>query len=277
MLAWIADRHGRQPAARTSSKKMTAREDHMGKLEGKIALITGGNSGIGLAAAKHFVSEGAYVFISGRRDRELAAAVKEIGRNVSGVQGDVSNLGDLDRLFAQIKREKGKLDIVFANAGAARFGRLGTITEELFDSIFNTNVKGLLFTVQKALPLLPDGASIILNSSVVGSKGLSMNSVYSATKAAVRSFARTWTTDLKDRRIRVNAVSPGSIDTPGLSDLLASSEAGEQRKKMIVTAVPLGRLGTPDEIAKAVVFLASDDSSYITGIELFVDGGFAQV
>jgi NAD(P)-dependent dehydrogenase (short-subunit alcohol dehydrogenase family) len=277
MLAWIADRHGRQPAARTSSKKMTAKEDHMGKLEGKIALITGGNSGIGLAAAKQFVNEGAYVFISGRRDRELAAAVKEIGRNVSGVQGDVSNLGDLDRLFAQIKREKGKLDIVFANAGAARFARLGTITEEFYDSIFNTNVKGLLFTVQKALPLLPDGASIILNSSVVGSKGLSMNSVYSATKAAVRSFARTWTTDLKDRRIRVNAVSPGSIDTPGLSDLLASSEAGDQRKKMIVTAVPLGRLGTPDEIAKAVVFLASDDSSYITGIELFVDGGFAQV
>src|ERR1700674_2973592 len=277
MLAWIADRHGRQPAARTSSKKMTAKEDHMGKLEGKIALITGGNSGIGLSTAKQFVNEGAYVFISGRRDRELAAAAKEIGRHVSGVQRDVSNLGDLDRLFAQIKREKGKLDIVFVNAGAARFARLGTITEELYDSIFNTNVKGLLFTVQKALPLLPDGASIILNSSVVGSKGLSMNSVYSATKAAVRSFARTWTTDLKDRRIRVNAVSPGSIDTPGLSDLLASSEAGDQRKKMIVTAVPLGRLGTPDEIAKAVVFLASDDSSYITGIELFVDGGFAQV
>jgi NAD(P)-dependent dehydrogenase (short-subunit alcohol dehydrogenase family) len=277
MLAWIADRHGRQPAARTGSKKMTAKEDHMGKLEGKIALITGGNSGIGLATAKQFVNEGAYVFISGRRDRELAAAVKEIGRNLSGVQGDVSNLGDLDRLFAQIKREKGKLDIVFANAGAARFARLGTITEELFDSIFNTNVKGLLFTVQKALPLLPDGASIILNSSVVGSKGLSMNSVYSATKAAVRSFARTWTTDLKDRRIRVNAVSPGSIDTPGLSDLLASSEAGPQRLQMLRTTVPLGRLGTPDEIAKAVVFLASDDSSYVTGIELFVDGGFAQV
>jgi NAD(P)-dependent dehydrogenase (short-subunit alcohol dehydrogenase family) len=277
MLAWIADRHGRQPAARTGGKKMTAKEDHMGKLEGKIALITGGNSGIGLATAKQFVNEGAYVFISGRRDRELAAAVKETGRNVSGVQGDVSNLGDLDRLFAQIKREKGKLDIVFANAGAARFARLGTITEELFDSIFNTNVKGLLFTVRKALPLLPDGASIILNSSVVGSKGLSMNSVYSATKAAVRSFARTWTTDLKDRRIRVNAVSPGSIDTPGLSDLLASSEAGPQRLQMLRTTVPLGRLGTPDEIAKAVVFLASDDSSYVTGIELFVDGGFAQV
>src|SRR6202795_1521512 len=277
MLAWIADRHGRQPAAKTSSKKMTAKEDYMSKLEGKMALITGGNSGIGLATAKQFVNEGAYVFISGRRDRELAAAVKEIGRNVSGVQGDVSNLGDLDALFAQIKGEKGKVDIVFANAGAARFARLGTITEELFDSIFNTNVKGLLFTVQKALPLLPDGASIILNSSVVGSKGLSMNSVYSPTKPAVRSFARTWTTDLKDRRIRVNAVSPGSIDTPGLSNLLASSEMGQQRLQMIRNTVPLGRLGTSDEIAKAVVFLASDDSSYITGTELFVDGGFAQV
>jgi len=249
----------------------------MAKLEGKIALVTGGNSGIGLATAKRFVNEGAYVFITGRRDSELAMAVKEIGSNVTAVRGDVSNLDDLDRLFAQIKREKGKLDIVFANAGVARYAPLGTITEELYDSIFNINVKGLLFTVQKALPLLPDGASIILNASIVASKGLSMNSVYSATKAAIRSFARTWTTDLKDRRIRVNAVSPGSIDTPGLSDLLASGEAGEQRKKMISNSVPLGRFGTPDEIARAVVFLASDDSSYITGSELFVDGGFAQV
>jgi NAD(P)-dependent dehydrogenase (short-subunit alcohol dehydrogenase family) len=249
----------------------------MNKLAGKIALITGGNSGIGLATAKEFVNEGAYVFITGRRDPELAAAAKEIGRNVTGVQGDVSNLGDLDRLFAQIKREKGKLDIVFANAGVARYARLGTITEEFYDSIFDINVKGLLFTVQKALPLLPDGASIILNASIVASKGLSAISVYSATKAAIRSFARTWTTDLKDRRIRVNAVSPGSIDTPGLSDLLASSETGQQRLKMISNSIPLGRLGTPDEIAKAVVFLASDDSSYVTGTELFVDGGMAQV
>jgi NAD(P)-dependent dehydrogenase (short-subunit alcohol dehydrogenase family) len=249
----------------------------MGKLEGKIALITGGNSGIGLATAKQLVKEGAYVFITGRRDAELAAAVKEIGKNVTGVQGDVANLGDLDRLFAQIKLEKGKLDIVFANAGVARYSPLGKITEEFYDSIFNINVKGLLFTVQKALPLLPDGGSIILNASIVASKGFSSNSVYSATKAAVRSFARTWTTDLKDRRIRVNAVSPGSTDTPGLSDLLASSETGEQRKNMISSMVPLGRFGTPDEIAKAVVFLASDDSSYITGIELFVDGGIAQV
>jgi NAD(P)-dependent dehydrogenase (short-subunit alcohol dehydrogenase family) len=249
----------------------------MGKLERKIALITGGNSGIGLATAKQFVNEGAYVFITGRREPELAAAVKKIGRNVTAVQGDVSKLGDLDRLFAQIKREKGTLDIVFANAGAAKLAPLGQITEEDYDSIFDINVKGVLFTVQKALPLLPDGASIILNASIVASKGFPEWSVYSATKAAVRSFARTWTADLKYRHIRVNAVSPGYTDTPGLSELLASEEAGEQRKKMISDSVPLGRFGTPDEIAKAVVFLASDDSGYITGTEVFVDGGVAQV
>ena len=249
----------------------------MGKLEGKISLITGGNSGIGLATAKEFVNEGAYVFVTGRREQELAAAAKEIGKNVSAVQGDVSKLDDLDRLFVQIKKEMGKLDIVFANAGVAKYAPFGKITEEHYDSIFNINVKGLLFTVQKALPLLPDDASIILNASIVASKGLSSNSVYSATKAAVRSFARTWTTDLKDRRIRVNAISPGPIDTPGLRNLLASSETGQQRMAAISTIVPLGRLGTPDEIARAVVFLASDDSSYITGTELFVDGGFAQV
>jgi NAD(P)-dependent dehydrogenase (short-subunit alcohol dehydrogenase family) len=248
-----------------------------GKLEGKVALITGGNSGIGLATAKQFVNEGAYVFITGRREAELAAAKKQIGKNVTAIQGDVSNLDDLDRLFAQIKKEKGKIDVVFANAGIAKYAPLGTITEDFFDSIFDINVKGVLFTVQKSLPILRDGGSIILNASIVGSKGLSSNSVYSATKAAVRSFARTWTTDLKDRRIRVNAVSPGPIDTPGLSELLASSETGEQRKKMISTTVPLGRFGRPEEIAKAVVFLASDDASYITGVELFVDGGFAQV
>jgi NAD(P)-dependent dehydrogenase (short-subunit alcohol dehydrogenase family) len=249
----------------------------MGKLDGKIALVTGANSGIGFATAKRFVSEGAYVFITGRRDAELARAAREIGENVTAVQGDVSNLDDLDRLFARIKQDKGRLDVLFANAGIATLAPFGTITEELYESIFGVNVKGLLFTVQKALPLMPDGASIVLNSSIVGSKGLSANSVYSASKAAVRSFARTWTTDLKDRRIRVNAVSPGSIDTPGLSGLLGSSEAGQQRLKMISSSVPLGRIGTPDEIAKAVVFLASDDSSYVSGIELFVDGGFAQV
>lgn len=249
----------------------------MGKLEGKTALVTGGNGGIGLATAKRFVNEGAYVFVTARREPQLAAAVKDIGRNVTGIEGDVSKPGDLDRLFARIKREKGRLDVVFANAGIAKYARFGEITEEVYDSIFDVNVKGVVFTVQKALPLLPDGASIILNSSVVGSKGLSANSIYSATKAAVRSFARTWTTDLKDRRIRVNAVSPGTIDTPGLSDLLASGPAGAERRKMIAGSVPLGRFGTADEIAKAVVFLASDDSSYITGAELFVDGGFGQI
>ena len=249
----------------------------MPALQGKIAVITGGTSGIGLATAKRFVKEGAYVFITGRRPAELATAVKEIGDHVTGIQGDVSKMADLDRLFAQIKEEKGRLDIVFANAGIAKYAALGTITEDLFQSIFDINVKGVLFSVQKALPLLPDGASIVLNSSIVGSKGLSMNSVYSASKAALRSFARTWTTDLKGRRIRVNAISPGSIETPGLDELFASGKTGDERRKMIPALTPLGRLGTPDEIAKAVVFLASDDSSYITGIELFVDGGFAQV
>src|SRR6058998_43092 len=262
---------------RLNAMRSHRRLDDMGKLDGKIALVTGGSSGIGLAAAKQFVGEGAYVFITGRREPELASAVKEIGNNVTGVGGDVSNHADLDRLFGQIQREKGRLDVLFANAGIARYAPLGKISEELYDSIFDINVKGLLFTVQKALPLMPDGGSIILNASIVGIKGFSANSVYSATKAAVRSFARTWTTDLKDRRIRVNAVSPGSIDTPGLSDLLASSETGQQRAKMIADTVPLGRFGRPDEIAKAVVFLASEDSSYVGGIELFVDGGIAQV
>jgi NAD(P)-dependent dehydrogenase (short-subunit alcohol dehydrogenase family) len=249
----------------------------MGKLDGKVALVTGGNSGIGLATATEFVREGAYVFITGRRERELAAAVDAIGSHVTGVQGDGSNLGDLDRLFGQIEREQGKLDVAVANAGAAKYAPLGSISEELYDAIFDVNVKGPLFTVQKALPLLSDGGSVILTASIVDSKGFAENSVYSATKVAVRSFARTWTTDLKARRIRVNAVSPGSIDTPGFGDLLASSPVGEQRLKMLTTAVPLARLGSPDEVAKAVVFLASDDSSYVTGAELFVDGGLAQV
>jgi NAD(P)-dependent dehydrogenase (short-subunit alcohol dehydrogenase family) len=249
----------------------------MGKLDGKVALITGGNSGIGLATAKRFVEEGAYVFITGRSQSKLDDAVKQIGSNVTGVQGDVANLRDLDRLFEQIKKDKGKLDIVFANAGIARYSPLGSIDEELFDTIFGVNVKGVVFTVQKALPLLPDGASIIINASIVGSKGLSSNSIYAATKATVRSFARTWTTELKSRQIRVNAISPGFIDTEGLRDLLSSAPAGQERAKGVGSLVPMGRMGTPDEIAKAVVFLASDDSSYVTGIELFVDGGFAQV
>jgi NAD(P)-dependent dehydrogenase (short-subunit alcohol dehydrogenase family) len=244
------------------------------RLSGKNALITGGSTGIGLATAKRFVDEGAYVFITGRREPELNAAVKEIGENVTGVQGDVANLGDLDRLFAQIKREKGKLDIVFANAGITPMTPLGNITEEDYDSLFNANVKGLLFTVQKALPLMPDGGSIILNASIVGSKGFRDWSVYSATKAAVRSFARTWTTDLKDRRIRVNALSPGYIDTaPWRSVTVAEMRANI----MSSGTVPLGRFGTADEVAKVAAFLAADDSSYVTGTELFVDGGVAQI
>ena len=249
----------------------------MGKLEGKVALVTGGNSGIGLATAHEFVAEGAYVFITGRRERELAAAVQEIGKNVSSVRADVANSADLDWLFSEIKSKKGKLDIVFANAGVAKFAPLGAISEELYDSIFDINVKGVLFTVQKALPLMPDGGSIVLNASVVGSKGLPANSVYSATKAAVRSFARTWTTDLKDRHIRVNVVSPGPIATPGMNERLGTSEIGQQRLKSISSTVPLGRLGKPKEIARAVVFLGSDEGSYVTGTELVVDGGFAQV
>jgi NAD(P)-dependent dehydrogenase (short-subunit alcohol dehydrogenase family) len=244
------------------------------RLSGKNALITGGSMGIGLATAKLFVDEGAYVFITGRREPELNAAVKEIGENVAGVQGDVANLGDLDRLFAQIKREKGTLDIVFANAGITPMTPLGNITEQDYDSLFNANVKGLIFTVQKALPLMPDGGSIILNASIVASKGFGGWSVYSATKAAVRSFARTWTTDLKDRRIRVNALSPGYIDTaPWRSVTVAEMRANI----MSSGTVPLGRFGTADEVAKAAAFLASDDSSYVTGTELFVDGGVAQI
>jgi NAD(P)-dependent dehydrogenase (short-subunit alcohol dehydrogenase family) len=243
------------------------------RLSGKNALITGGSTGIGLATAKRFVDEGAYVFITGRREPELNTAVKEIGGNVVGVQGDVANLRDLDRLFTQIKREKGTLDVVFANAGFATPAPLGKITEKDYDSLFNSNVKGLVFTVQEALPLMPDDASIILNASIVASKGIPERSVNSATKAAVRSFARTWTADLKDRRIRVNALSQGYIDTPPWR----SMDGAEQHMKTISKTVPFGRFGTPDEIAKAVVFLASDDSSYVTGTELFVDGGFAQV
>ena len=248
-----------------------------GKLEGKVALVTGANSGIGLATAKRFVGEGAYVFITGRRKDELDAAIKEIGKNVTAVQGDVAKLADLDRLFAQIKREKGKLDIVFANAGVAELAPLGEITEENFDRIFGINVKGLLFTVQKALPLIPDGGSIILNASIVASKGNPASSVYSATKAAVRSFARTWTMDLKERKIRVNAISPGPIRTPAYDRLAESGPAGKQMLESIVSRVPMGRFGEPDEIARAAVFLASDDSTFVTGTELFVDGGAAQV
>jgi NAD(P)-dependent dehydrogenase (short-subunit alcohol dehydrogenase family) len=238
-------------------------ETIMGKLDGKVAVITGGTSGIGLATAQRFVAEGAQVFIT--------------GKNVTGVQGDVAKLADLDRLYATVKQKAGHIDIVFANAGGGEFAPLGSITEEHFDKTFNSNVKGLLFTVQKALPLLVDGGSIILNASIVSSKGFQAFSVYSATKAAVRSFARSWTVDLKDRKIRVNVISPGPIDTPILDGLGSTTEQTQQIKQALISTVPMGRLGQPDEIAKAAVFLGSDDSSFITGIELFVDGGAAQI
>ena len=249
----------------------------MNRLQGKIAVITGGNSGIGLATAQRFADEGAHVFITGRRQRELDVAVRQIGKQATGVQGDVSKLADLDRLYEMVRREKGRIDVVFANAGGGTLAPLGAITEEQFDTTFSSNVKGLVFTVQKALPLLRDGGSIILNASIAGSKGLEALSVYSATKAAVRSFARSWTVDLRTRKIRVNAISPGPIDTPGVNGLGMSEQQVEEFKKNIVAAVPLGRMGSADEIAKAAVFLASDDSSYVTGIELFVDGGMAQI
>ncbi len=248
-----------------------------GKLEGRIALVTGGSSGIGLATAQEFVKEGAYVYISGRRQSELDKAVKIIGKQVTAVRADVASLADLDRLFAQIKQEKGRLDVVFANAGGGSFAPLGTITEELYDQTFNTNVKGVLFTVQKALPLIPDGGSIILNASIVSIKGVQAFSVYSATKAAVRSFARSWTTDLKDRKIRVNVVIPGPIDTPIIDGLAESEEQRKGIRAQFTSIVPLGRMGKPDEIGKAAVFLASDDASFVAGVELFVDGGSAQV
>jgi len=249
------------------------------KLDGKVAVITGGNSGIGLATAQRFVEEGTYVFITGRRQSELDAAVKHIGNNVTGVQGDVSNLADLDKLYATIQQQKGSIDILFANVGLGESAPLPAISEAHFDRTFDVNVKGLLFTVQKALPLFKDGGSIILNASTAASKAIEGFSVYCATKAAVRSFARTWTVELKHRKIRVNAISPGPIDTPGLRAAFSGLGQSEDQIKagLLITSVPLGRMGTPDEIAKVVSFLASEESSFITGIELFVDGGVAQI
>ena len=232
---------------------------------------------MGLATAQRFVEEGAYVYITGRRQRELDTAVNQIGKNVTGIQGDVSNLSDLDRLYDTVKQQKGRIDILFANAGIIGLLPLGSITEDHFDKIFSVNVKGLLFTVQKALPLFQNGGSIILSTSIAGSKGFEGSSVYSATKAAIRSFARTWTVDLKYRKIRVNAVSPGPIDTPIIGTVVESEEQAERVKRTLVGTIPLGRMGNPDEVAKAVSFLASDDSSFVTGIELFVDGGLAQI
>jgi NAD(P)-dependent dehydrogenase (short-subunit alcohol dehydrogenase family) len=242
----------------------------MGKLQGKVAVITGGTTGIGLATAKLFVKEGAYVFITGRRQKELDEAVKAIGSNVTGVQGDVAKLADLDRLYETVKK-KGRIDIVFANAGFAEFAPLGKITEQHFDGLFNTNVKGVLFTVQKSLPLLNDGGSIIVTGSVAGSKGTPAFGTYGATKAAVRNFVRTWTVELKDRRIRSNVLSPGPTETPAIGQQPADAIA------RLLSTIPMGRMGEADEIARAALFLASDDSSFVTGIELFVDGGRAQI
>src|ERR1700750_778722 len=240
------------------------------KLEGKTAVITGGTEGIGLATAKLFVKEGAYVFITGRRQKELDEAVKAIGSNVTSIQGDVAKLADLDRLY-QAVRVKGRIDIVFANAGVAEFAPLGSITEEHFDKLFNINVRGTLFTVQMALPLLNDGGSIILTGSVASVKGTPAFWVYGATKAAIRNFVRAWTVELKDRRIRSNVLSPGPIDTPVIGQQPPDAIA------RILSTIPMGRMGEADEVAKAALFLASDDSSFVTGIELFVDGGRAQI
>lgn len=240
----------------------------MSKLEGKVAVITGGTSGMALATAQTFVAEGAYVFIMGRRQETLDEAVKLIGRNVTGVQGDAASLGDLDRLYDTVKREKGSLDIVFASAGSGESAMLGEITEEHFDTVFGLNTRGTLFTVQKALPLLNDGASIILNGSMVVVKGFPAFSVYSASKAALHAFARTWLNELKHRKIRVNVLHPGQVRTP-IQEKLFDADTIKQFESMI----PRGEMGRPDEIANVALFLASDDSSYVNGVELFVDGG----
>jgi NAD(P)-dependent dehydrogenase (short-subunit alcohol dehydrogenase family) len=246
------------------------------KLQGNVAVITGGNNGIGLATARRFVADGAHAFITVRRQAELDEAVMQLGRNVTGVPGDVSNLADLDRLFATVQQQ-GRLDVLFANAGVPAVAPLGEITEEHFDRVFNTNVKGLLYTVQKALPLFTDGGSIILNASIASSKGREARSVYSASKAAVRSFARCWTTELTHRQIRVNVISPGPIETPMIHKGGGTREQCGEFKVTAVAATPMGRMGTPDEVAIAAVFLASGDSSFVTGIELCVDGGMALV
>jgi NAD(P)-dependent dehydrogenase (short-subunit alcohol dehydrogenase family) len=249
----------------------------MTKLAGKVAVITGGSTGIGLATAKRFAAEGAYVYITGRRQSELDAAVRQIGKHVTGVQGDVACLADLDHLYALVKQHHGHIDVLFANAGGEVSAPLGRITEVQVDTTFSINVKGLLFTVQKALPLLQDGSSIILSASIAAYLGVEGSTVYSATKAAVRSFARTWTVELKDRKIRVNAISPGPTNTPFWRSVGETKEQIEQALAGVVPLIPLGRLGDPEDVAKAAVFLASDDSSFITGSELFVDGGMAQI
>ncbi|MEQ1956823.1 SDR family NAD(P)-dependent oxidoreductase [Mesorhizobium yinganensis] len=249
----------------------------MGKLDGKVVVITGATTGIGLATATRFASEGARLFITGRRQKQLDEAIDFVGNGVRGVLGDVGNLADLDRLYAIVKDEAGSIDVLFANAGGGEFAALGAITEEHFDATFRTNVKGTLFTVQKALPLLKDGSSIILTGSTAGSTGTPAFSVYSASKAAIRAFARTWILDLADRKIRVNVLAPGNTSTPGWHGLTSSEQAHDEMLRAAEQSIPLGRLADPAEIARAALFLAWDDSSFVTGIELFVDGGSAQI
>jgi NAD(P)-dependent dehydrogenase (short-subunit alcohol dehydrogenase family) len=243
----------------------------MGKLEGKTVVITAATSGMALATAKLFVEEGAYVFITGRRKEKIDEAVKLIAKNVTGVQGDAANLADLDRLYETVKRERGTIDILFASAGQGELATLEQVTEEYFDKTFDLNVRGTLFTVQKALPLFNDNGSIFLNGSIASIKGFPAFGVYSASKAAVRSFARTWLVELKERRIRVNILSPGTIDTPVLDPL------GPEAKERFKALIPRGEMGRPEEIATVALFLASNDSSFVNGIELFVDGGTAQI
>jgi NAD(P)-dependent dehydrogenase (short-subunit alcohol dehydrogenase family) len=249
----------------------------MAKLDGKVAVITGGSSGIGLATAKKFVEEGAHVFITGRRQIELDKARAAIGRNVTAVRGDAASLEDLDALYRTVRETKGRVDVLFANAGFVEHQTIDVVTPEHFDKTFNINVRGVLFAVQKALPLMKSGGSIILNSSVVAVKGLAAHGVYGATKAAVRSFARTWTTELKDRGIRVNSLSPGATDTPIIDGQFTSKDQADKARAAFAAATPMARIGRPEELAAAALFLASDDSSYITGIHLQVDGGLVQV
>ncbi|MFC0410360.1 SDR family NAD(P)-dependent oxidoreductase [Roseomonas elaeocarpi] len=247
------------------------------RFNNKVVVVTGGTSGIGLATAQAFAAEGASVFITGRRQEALDAAVKRIGGRVTAVRGDMAKLADIDRLYDAVQQQHAQIDVVFANAGGGEFAPLGSITEEHYQRTFDTNVKGVLFTVQKALPLLKDGASVILTGSTTGISGTPAFSVYSATKAAVRNFARNWILDLKDRRIRVNAVSPGVTETAGLNELFGGGEQAKGTKDYLASLIPAGRVGQPEEIAKAVLFLASDEASFVNGVELFVDGGQAQI